>query len=184
MREAGHAIEALCCELLIETGMRLGELLKLNSDQITIGTIENEDGTKEDIGALKLHKAQTKNNTSRSVLLPAAIAREIKAVIAAGKMPSKGQVLRKFKSAVERAGYTGNIVVHSLRHTRNTRLRKAGVSQKVRMEILGHTSDVVNNIYDHTDLSDQLEAAKKLQEYAGKRGQKAVVVEFPNRKSA
>jgi integrase len=77
---------------------------------------------------------------------------------------------------VERAGITGNVVIHSLRHTRNTRLKDAGVEQKIRMGILGHTSEAVNDIYTHTNLSDQLEAVKKLREHAGKAHRNNVVI--------
>jgi hypothetical protein len=35
--------------------------------------------------------------------------------------------------------------------------------------MLGHTSEEANRIYDYVDLTDQLEAVKKVEEYAGKR---------------
>jgi len=41
---------------------------------------------------------------------------------------------------------------HSLRHASNSMMAEAGVSQELRREILGHTSDKVNDIYTH--LSD------------------------------
>jgi site-specific recombinase XerD len=81
-------------------------------------------------------------------------------MIATGSLPKADKLLSTFKDACERAGYTGNLVVHSLRHARNTRLRKAGVSKKIRKEMLGHISDEANEIYDHVDLEDQLEAVK------------------------
>jgi integrase len=176
MREAGHGVEALCCEVLAETGLRMGELLKLSADQVAVGSYENEDGTESPVGVITLRKEQTKTNRSRMVIFPAELASQIKAVIATGSLPNKDRLARTFKSAVKRAGLSGNIVVHSLRHTRNTRLQKAGVEQKVRMGMLGHSSPVVNDMYTHLDLADQLEAVKKLREHAGQAQRSNVIV--------
>lgn len=42
---------------------------------------------------------------------------------------------------------------HSLRHTYNTELANADVSQEVRRKLVGHSSDDVNDIYTHLDLA-------------------------------
>jgi integrase len=184
MREAGNELEALCVEVLIETGIRRGELYKLQPDQVAIEQVQDEDGTDVPVGVLFLRKKQTKNNKSRPVIFPAELAREIKALIASGSLPDGDRLLDTFKDACERAGYTGNLVLHSLRHTRNTLLHKAGVDQSQRKEMLGHMSDAANDIYTHRDLEDQLQAVKKLREYAGKRAKRAQqapsqVLDFP-----
>lgn len=174
MRDAGNEVEALCVEVLIETGLRSGELLlRVRPEQIKIEQLQDEDGTPVLVGVLCLDDGQTKNDTTRNVIFSADLAREIKALAAAGSLPKQDKLLATFKDACEGAGYTGNLVIHSLRHTRNTRLRKAGVEQKIRKELLGHMSDEANDIYDHTDLEDQLQVVKKLREYAGKRAQRA-----------
>lgn len=174
MREMGYELEALCVDTLIQTGLRRGELCeKLQPDQITIEQVMDEEGTLVPVGVIKLHKGQTKNNTARMMVLSADLAKQIRALIASGKMPSGAQVLKWFKRAVKRAGYTGNIVIHSLRHARNTRLRKAGVDRKIRKEILGHMDDDVHDGYDHVDLEDHLEVVKKAEDYAGKRRDRA-----------
>jgi site-specific recombinase XerD len=183
MREAGHELEALCVEVFVETGLRQGELQKLNPDQITLEQVEHEGGTDE-VGLLTLRAGQTKNDTCRVVILSADLAKQIKAVIAAGNLPDAASVLDTFKEACNRAGYTGNLVIHSLRHTRNTRMRKAGINQRLRKQMLGHMSDAANDIYDHVDLEDQLEAVKLVREYAGKRAAKLAgapsqVIDFP-----
>lgn len=181
MREAGHTLEALCVEVLIETGMRQGELQALAPDQIVVE--ENEEGS---FGAVNLRAEQTKNNTARRVLFSADLARQIKAVVAAGTLPKGDKVLSTFKSAVEHAGIKGNLVIHSLRHTRNTRLRKAGVEKKVRMKLLGHKSELVSDRYDHVDDADQLEAVLKVRLNAGKSANPgealpSQVLDFPRR---
>lgn len=170
LRDDGKPVEALCVEFLVQTGWRSGELMRrLRADQITIEQVEDETGTDVPVGVVRLHKGQVKNNTSRVAVIDADLAKQIRALIATNSLPSGDQLLKDFKSAVKRAGYTGNLVIHSLRHTRNTRMRKAGIDQKIRKEQLGHMNDDVNDGYDHTDLEDHLEVAKKLKEYAGKR---------------
>jgi integrase len=175
MRQAGHEVDALCCEFLLETGFRRGELLrKLAPDQITIEQAEDEDGTAVPVGVVRLHKGQTKNNRGRMSILSADVAKKIRALVATQSLPDGVQLLRHFKKACETAGYTGNLVLHSLRHTRNTRLRKAGITKEMRKQLLGHMSDEANAIYDHTDLEDHLMVAKKVEEYAGDRRKKRV----------
>jgi integrase len=180
----GNRVEALCIDMLIQTGLRQGELQALEPDQITIEQVEDDEGTPVPVGVVHLRRGQTKNNTSRPVIFSADLAKQIKAIIATNSLPKADRLLDVFKDACNRAGYTGNLVVHSLRHTRNTRLRKAGVSKKIRKEMLGHLSDEANEIYDHVDLQDQLEAVKKVQDHAGKRLRKATqggpqVLDFP-----
>lgn len=178
MRDAGREVDALCCEFLLETGFRRGELLrKLTPDQITIEQVRGEDGTPVPVGVVRLHKGQTKNNKGRVAILSADLAKNIRALVATESLPDGVQLLRHFQKACEDAGYTGNLVLHSLRHTRNTRLRKAGITKEMRKQLLGHMSDEANAIYDHTDLEDHLMVAKKVEEYAGDRRKKGPIGE-------
>jgi integrase len=178
MREAGHEVDALCCEFLLETGFRRGELLrKLTPEQITIEQVMDEDGTPVPVGVARLHKGQTKNNKGRVAILSADLAKNIRALIATKSLPDGLLLLRHFQNACAAAGYTGNLVLHSLRHTRNTRLRKAGITMEMRKRLLGHMSDDVNEIYNHTDLEDHLVVAKKVEEYAGDRRKKVLKAE-------
>jgi integrase len=98
-------------------------------------------------------------------------------------MPTGNRLLTTFKRAVKRAGVTGNIVIHSLRHARVRRLRKAGVEKGIRKRLLGHMDDDVHDDYDALDLEDHLEVAKKVEQYAGERAEKlakrsAQVIDF------
>jgi integrase len=170
MREAGHEVDALCCEFLLETGFRRGELLrKLSPDQITIEQVMDEDGTPVPVAVVRLHKGQTKNNKARVAICSADLGKAIRALIATKSLPDGLLLLRHFQNACKAAGYTGNLVLHSLRHTRNTRLRKAGITMEMRKRLLGHMSDEVNEIYNRVDLEDHLMVAKKVEEYAGDR---------------
>lgn len=169
MRDRGQLVDALCVDMLIQTGLRSGELLKkLGPDQITIEDVHDpETGEVVPVGFLRLHKGQTKNNESREAAFSADLARQIRALIATNSLPDGYQLLRHFKSACEAAGYTGNLVIHSLRHTRATRLMKAGIGKEMRKQLLGHKSDAAHGGYIHSDLQEHLKVVKKVQEHAG-----------------
>lgn len=169
----GHTVAGKCLDCIAQTGLRQGELQKLTPEQIKIEQVENDEGTAVPVGVLFLHRGQTKNKKSRPVIFDAELAKFIRALIATGSLPNADRLLTILQNACKSAGIEGNIVVHSLRHARNTLLRKAGVSKKIRKEMLGHISDEANEIYDHVDLEDQLEAVQKAQEYAGKRLKRA-----------
>lgn len=51
---------------------------------------------------------------------------------------------------------------HSLRHTSNSALANADVSQEMRMKIIGHQSQEVNQIYTHLELDKMRTEIKKL----------------------
>jgi integrase len=184
MREQGHTVEALCVEVLIETGLRSGELRNRAPEDITIERVVDEDGTDVPVGVITLPKGRTKNNRRRVVAFSADLARQIKAIVAAGSMPTKDKLLDTFKQAVKAAGYEGNLVIHSLRHTRVTRMRKAGITEEIRMKLVGHSGKDVQRGYDHVDLEDQLEVVKKVAEHAGKRAARNTVTPLRNVKSA
>jgi integrase len=183
MREAGHEVEALCVEAIIQTGVRSGELLKRKPEDIRIEQVRDEDGTLVPLGVIALPQGQTKNDECRDVGFDADLARQIKAIVAAGKMPTKDRLLDSFKLACSRAGYTGNLVIHSLRNTRVKRLRKAGIKEDIRMKLVGHSGKEVHRGYDEVDLEDQLQVVKKVADYAGKHGPQAAVIEFCKTKS-
>ena len=169
MRELGHEVEAQCVDILIQTGLRSGELKKLTPEQVTVEMVPDAEGTEHECGVIRLNAGQTKNNKMRVTIFDAALAKYLKALVATGSVPNGDRLLDTFKSACEHAGIQGNLVIHSLRHTRGTRLRKAGVPDKLRQQMLGHISKEASEIYNHLDLTDQLEAVKIVEEYAGKR---------------
>ncbi|GLR96837.1 hypothetical protein GCM10007858_44760 [Bradyrhizobium liaoningense] len=193
MREDGNHVEAKCVEFLIATGMRRGELCgnprrgkaPLQADQITL---EPDDETGEENGWVTLGGGgedveQTKNNGDRRVYVNASLAKEMRAIILSGQLPLGDKLLDNFKSARDRAGYPKNLVIHSLRHTRNTRMAKVEPDAKKRMEYLGQKTLSTNLSYNHVFDRDQLEMAKKLEKLAGDRREKtsAQVVDFEKR---
>lgn len=166
MEANGDHVEAVCVRVLVETGIRKSELLQ----RLTPAQVVTEFDGEEEVGWLVLHEDQTKNNDARSVYIRPDLAREIRAIMASHALPSRDRLLNQFKSAAKACGYPENLVIHSLRHTRNTRLRKQGVDMKVRMQMLGHKSVQASMMYDHVDTDDQLKAAKKVEKSRGDRG--------------
>jgi integrase len=51
---------------------------------------------------------------------------------------------------------------HSLRHSFNSALANAGVSQEIRQKLTGHTSAEMNTIYTHHELAPLRAAVEKL----------------------
>jgi integrase len=181
LERRGNYAEAICVRVLVETGMREGELCsKLRPAQITFDV----DAEGNENGWIGLEADQTKNDEPRLVYIRPDLARKLLALMQHGRVPKASRLLRLFKQAAKSCGAPRSIVIHSLRHTRNTRLRKAGVDMKIRMKMLGHKTTSASMRYDHVDVGDQLQAAKKVEVSRGGTGEKADVIPFPSRASA
>lgn len=70
------------------------------------------------------------------------------------------EMVREARGKRGRASYAYSF--HSLRHTFNSRLADAGVSQEVRMALVGHQSEEVNAIYTHFHVDTLRQAVGKL----------------------
>jgi len=174
MRAQAHPeakAKAFVVQVLLESGMRVGELYKLRPDQI-----EN--------GIIYLENEQTKTDEARTVWIGDELADQLRAYVRQNALPKAFRVLRSFKRAVQTCGFTGNLVLHSARHTRNTRLADAGVDIQVRMQMLGHKTEKTSRRYHHINVDKQLEAAKKVSELRGKPVENEGVVPFAPRKTA
>ena len=75
------------------------------------------------------------------------------------------------KDACKKAGIKygrfekGGFIFHDLRHTFNTNMRKAGVSETVIMEINGHSTREMFDRYNSIDQDDTRKALKDLEVY-------------------
>ena len=81
-----------------------------------------------------------------------------------------------FRAIMERAGIQGRILrerngagrsqsslsFHSLRHSFNSALANADVSQEIRQKLTGHTSAAMNEVYTHRDFAPLAQAVAKL----------------------
>lgn len=66
------------------------------------------------------------------------------------KAKIKRTALRSIGKGAARTMY--DLSFHSFRHTANSLMAKAGVSQELRRKITGHTTDRMNDIYTHTEI--------------------------------
>lgn len=171
MVENEHPMEALCCLVLVETGLRAGELHGLEPEQIT-----NE--------WIKLRASQVKTKRAREVYIRPELAKDFRAMIASGQRPKAFHLRRIFKQAAKACGDSGELVVHSLRHTRATRLLENGVDPQITMEMLGWTSFATMTRYRHVNSSMHAEAAKKVARAGGGSTENGQVIPFSSVRSA
>lgn len=163
LKASGQAREADCVTILIETGLRLGELYIISPEQVG-----NE--------WIRLHARQTKTSKAREVFLDAELADTLRQMLAAGEMPKEYQLRRHFKGAVKTCGGSAELVLHSLRHTRATRLLQHGIDGKIVMEMLGWTSVATMHRYQHVNSQMHAEAAKKASRTRGDFGNSGLVL--------
>lgn len=145
------------------TGLRRGELLSLTWDMVNM---------KEH--SIRLRADLTKTGESRTIFLPPE-------GIYALKLAMKNRVLgcdfvfnrqgkpigsfyRSWKRACEAAGCPG-VLFHDCRRTAIRNLVRAGVPERVAMEISGHRTRAVFDRYNITSERDLKEAAIKLGDY-------------------
>lgn len=141
--------------LALITGARIGELLAL---------------TWADIGEAELTFLETKNGRSRRLPLSPAI----RAVLAQCPQTGPGPVFLNartqeaytvngvahvFRRALERAGITtGDVTLHTLRHTALSRMIASGIDDHTVMAISGHQSVRMLERYTHPTTARKLDA--------------------------
>ncbi|HIE66357.1 MAG: site-specific integrase [Nitrospira sp.] len=148
------------------TGMRAGEIVNLKWEQIN-----------PDEGWLRLEPGTTKNGRGRSIPL----VQEVREVLRKWKDNTlllypqspwvchyKGERLRRiphrtWDKICERVGLKGKLF-HDLRRTAVRNMVRAGISERVAMEITGHKTRSVFDRYDIVDETDLSNAAILLQE--------------------
>ncbi len=138
-------------EILLYTGMRRGELFKLEWRDIVL----TEDG-----GFINFRKEITKTAKARDVpMIP-----HIKAIFEAmrgetgdvqptdkifsGLMVEASRLTTKFRKVCDKLGFT-DLTVHSLRHTFSTRCEKYGVGAFAQKALLGHAKLSMTDRYTH-----------------------------------
>ena len=72
-----------------------------------------------------------------------------------GKLLDTAKVdrIKETKKKGSKGQSRANKTFHSLRHTANSMMANAGISQDIRRKILGHTNDKMNAVYTHMDIS-------------------------------
>jgi integrase len=161
---------AFVVRVLTETGMRRAELWKLRPEQVGNETIT-------------LDAEQTKTGATRKVPVPVEMATQLRAMVAARSLPNADHVYRAFKEAVKACGGDPELCLHSLRHTRGTRLMEANVDVRIIAQLLGHKVLQTTMRYTHPNDDVLAEAAKKVHQLRGPQDEKGVVIDLGARKS-
>ena len=144
----GQPDVALSVEILVATGMRLGEFLALERPQV-------EDRW--------IRLWETKTNRPRSIPIQPVMAERLRGLIERG-IPPAHTIRRELKKALDSCEIKGNITPHSLRHTTATRLIQAGASVLVTKDYLGHASLKTTQRYVHIEDADLTKAMELLTE--------------------
>jgi integrase len=170
LEEEGKLLEAASEHLkriiiaAVDTGMRRGE--------ITGQLWEDVDLNRR---LLSVTRSKTRGGEHREIPLTKRLlalleeSRQPRGVIFTYKGRPIHAIRRTWVSSLRRAKLR-HIRFHDLRHTFNTRLMEAGVTQDIRMALMGHASGHrVHAIYTHVELPAKRQAIAQLEEWV--RGQ-------------
>lgn len=140
----GLKTHAILLRVLIDTGMRAGELSVIKPHHINAAgwvTVE-----------------LNKTDKPRTVPIANDLIEPFREIVAAGDMPTYRSLVWYFKKAKTDLGLKSKGGLHSLRHGVGTILARNRVNQKVIKEYLGHRSIATTEKYIHLD-SDVLQDA-------------------------
>ncbi len=152
------------------TGMRRGEILSLTWDKVNLKS-----------RFIDLEPEDTKDREARNIPICDELYKMLydmpNRIQASGKdnhvFLFRGKpvadIRRGLKDSCKKAGIKygrfvkGGFIFHDLRHTFNTNMRKAGVSEGVIMKITGHSTREMFDRYDTIDKDDTQKAVKQLE---------------------
>lgn len=130
---------AIACQVLLVTGLRIGELMSLRPAQIQL---------RGGNYCLVLNAADTKTKRNRSVPLPASLVEPLRGLLEAG-VPHYRSLLRACLLTSRELDLPDPVTPHVLRHTAATLMTQRGVPSLTVANILGHSSLATTRKYDH-----------------------------------
>lgn len=149
-------------------GARLGELLSLRWEQVDLN-----------VNRIVLNAGTTKNEEGRALPIYGemsywlSLQKEAQAhlhpdcpFVFQRNGVKVGEFYKSWRSACKRAGVPG-LLFHDLRRTAVRNMIRAGISEKIAMNISGHKSRSVFDRYDIVNERDLTEAAAKMERYIG-----------------
>jgi integrase len=165
-----------CVTFLYLSGWRVGEMKALEWRDL------DRDGR-----AVRLPRAKSKNRKGR--VLP--LSGELRNVIDRARKQRRldcpfifhrhGRAIKDFRTAWNTACHAvglGKLLVHDLRRTVVRNLVRAGISDKVAMDLTGHKTRSVFDRYDITSERDLLNAVERRDKYLGERQAKRKMVKL------
>ena len=159
--------DAVIMELLYATGLRVGELVSLNMQDVDVSESYIRcigKGSKERIVHLypkALEELRRYLKTARVALLGHRRSEPSLFVNHRGERLTRQWVWTILKTYAQKSGITQNITPHTLRHSFATHLLQNGASLRHVQELLGHSSISTTQVYTHlTDSYLQNEYAK------------------------
>lgn len=147
--------DAVIMELLYATGLRVGELVSLNLQDVDVSEAYIRcmgKGSKERIVHLypkALEELRRYLKTSRIALLGHRRTEPSLFVNHRGERLTRQWVWTILKNYGQKAGITQNITPHTLRHSFATHLLQNGASLRHVQELLGHSSISTTQVYTH-----------------------------------
>ena len=157
--ESGEAHCELAVRVLAASGMRWGEYAVVDTRGVVMPEAADQPAW------VKLD--QTKTDTPRDIPIPADLAAEYRAQIAAKARPTYNTMRNLMKKALEKAGQSSERPVHCLRHSTATRLILQNVNVAVVQNFLGHRDIKTTLKYVHVTSAALADASKKLSQTAG-----------------
>ncbi len=147
--------DAVMMELLYATGLRVGELVSLNTSDVNLEESYVRclgKGSKERIVHLYPKAAQELQNYmrhARMAMLGKRKDEEALFVNHRGERLTRQWVWSVLKTYAQGAGIQSNITPHTLRHSFATHLLQNGASLRHVQELLGHSSISTTQVYTH-----------------------------------
>ena len=154
--------------VLLDTGLRLGEVLSLEWAQVRL---EPASGAK--FGHLTVLSGKAKSKKSRNVPL----SQRVQSILTNWKPQQEGHVFHRANGAPlsetlldqqharvrKMLKFPADFVLHSLRHTFGTRLGEAGADAFTIMKLMGHSTITVSQRYVHPSPESVERAFERLQ---------------------
>ena len=150
-------------ELLYACGLRIGEALRLDVDDVSLGEETLRVVGKGDrermlpVGGVAVAALERYLDTVRPAWHERAVARDPRMarrggplfLSAQGRRLSRMSAWRGIRRAALAAGLTGHVTPHTLRHSFATHLLEGGADLRVVQELLGHASITTTQLYTH-----------------------------------
>lgn len=155
IRDNERDTTALCLEVLMVTGMRVGELLSLDPEQVE----QDSDGNY----FIVLEPERTKTRRSRVMPVPRDLGPRLVAMLHE-RLPNYELLRQACHRATIALRLTDNITPHILRHTCATVLTAQGIPSLVVADLLGHSNLATTRRYTHPTRKSLLGAMEVMNE--------------------